>query len=375
VRVLILPDADFLQREHAMLARLEVGLADEGARVIHAMPRSVDPIDATAVYSTPVSYHDLGLPFTLPLRAAELVRGLPAEGDHPAVDVVYAAGRGAWGMAVEVGRRAGAAVLVEVWSHSLIAPAARLAARVRGGGGRGLLRLLAPDPVLLAALARQVPANQLAEVPWGVHPGEARRGPIDPAASLSIALLASGDDPLAVKAAVEALPAVVAGAPGAMMIADARVAERVPLWKWATAAGVASRVTVIADLEGRRELVLTGDVLLIPEALGDHRSIVLDAMAMGMLVAARPDPMVDWLTGGIHVAPIAEADAEAVSRVLLRLATDAPAAAAQRSSAAALVETRRSGSAHVRALLAVCDAVSAVPGRAGGAGSGAGGGR
>ncbi len=38
MRILIIADESFASRERAMLSRLEVGLADEGVRVVHVIP-------------------------------------------------------------------------------------------------------------------------------------------------------------------------------------------------------------------------------------------------------------------------------------------------------------------------------------------------
>ncbi|MEZ6233084.1 MAG: hypothetical protein R3B68_02735 [Phycisphaerales bacterium] len=63
---------------------------------------------------------------------------------------------------------------------------------------------------------------------------------------------------------------------------------RAGLWKVLQARndGAAS---LIENVEANRALVLYGDVLLVPEALGERRTIVLDAMGAGMAVLAAAD--------------------------------------------------------------------------------------
>src|SRR5258705_7504763 len=100
MRVVILTDAGFARREHSLVSRLEIGLADGGVRVIHALPASAaDPAPSAAadlfparahepgveqggagggteqvavaggLYCTSVSYQDVGFAFSLGSRA------------------------------------------------------------------------------------------------------------------------------------------------------------------------------------------------------------------------------------------------------------------------------------------------------------------
>ncbi|MFN0012873.1 MAG: hypothetical protein ACKVS8_14665 [Phycisphaerales bacterium] len=370
MRVLILTDADFVRREWPMLQRLEIGLADEGVRVLQASPRSCAELvmrEAAAVYSTGVSYHDHGLPWTLGLRATALLndlqRAAPADADGPVADVVLALGAGAWSLATLVARRIGARLVLEVASPALIRAAAGAFATASGKPPRPraapVPTFIAPDPGLVVELARVVPATSVRLVPWGAHPADVQRAPIDPAVSLSVVLIASAHDPEAARGAVQALAHLAALAPGLMVLADADVAERTGLWRMIEAfPALAGRVSLIADVEGRREAVLHADAMLVAQADGVHRSIVLEAMARGTLVFAPPDRLVDSFVDGITcafiqmgtlAAPLAAAETTAT------VVRETPRAEALRRSARDFIAAHRSASGQVRAML---DAIS-----------------
>ncbi len=349
-----------------MLQRLEIGLADEGVRVLQASPRSCQELvmrEAAAVYSTGVSYHDRGLPWTLGLRATALLndlqRAAPADADGPIADVVLALGAEAWNLATLVARRIGARLVLEVASPALLRAAAGAFAAAKGN--RQSVRaahaptFIAPDPGLVVELARVVPATSVRLVPWGAHPADAQRTAIDPAASLSVVLIASVQEPEAVRGGVQTLAHLAALAPGLMVLADADVAERTGLWRTVEAfPALAGRVSLIADVEGRREAVLHADAMLVAQADGVYRSIVLEAMARGTLVFAPPDHLVDSFVDGSTCAfiPVGTLAAPlAAAETIAAVARDAPRAAALRGSARDFIATHRSASGQVRAML------------------------
>jgi len=376
MRVLMLPDAEFLDRERGLLQRIEIGLADEGVRLLHAAPAStVDPSssDAPVVYATPITYYDRGLPLTLPLRLSALARAIetaaPADQStgERIVDIVYALGASTWGMALGISQRLGARLVIEVWSASLIDPAANmwgraLAARKvdpRRRPRENAPTFLTPLAAVASALARRVPSDRITHVPWGVHPADIGPRAIDLSRCFTVVLLSSGKNPRAVEDAISALALASERIPTLLAFVDAGLAERTPIWKLASSSsvgrGLNERLTVIAELESRRELITQADVLLIPEPLGELRSIVLDAMACGMLVVARKDPQVEDLIQGQTAALVSEPGPHPLAAALIALAEDHDRAARLRASAWSYIHDRRAASDHIRVLLAAFD--------------------
>src|SRR5690606_5421874 len=111
------------------------------------------------------------------------------------------------------------------------------------------------------------------------------------------------------------------------------------------------RFSLAPNLEGRREPVLRGDLLLLPEALGEHRSIALDAMAAGMAVVALADPYVGSLIDGRTAALVKEPGADLWAAALSPLLEAADAAHALGERAREFVRTERRASVHVASLV------------------------
>jgi hypothetical protein len=111
MRILIIADDSFASRERAMLRRLEVGLADEGVRVVHAVPRSALRWHGAELSAQTVPYESRGMAISRPWRVRRLVETTRTlhNGDNPAFDLVHAFGHECWAFAAEVARQAGAA--------------------------------------------------------------------------------------------------------------------------------------------------------------------------------------------------------------------------------------------------------------------------
>ncbi|MEX2217985.1 MAG: glycosyltransferase [Phycisphaerales bacterium] len=299
MRILILADESFAARERTMLSRLEVGLADEGARVIHAIPARAAAAHHPEVFSQTVTYEE-GSALSRRWRAQRLARAaqeLAESGDAAGgskVDLVHVFGEHAWSIGADAAALLGAGLILEVWSGSL-------ALRPRGAGAAhdsGALLCLTPDPAIARILQEQDRAAPVRVAPWGVHTPAAPHDILKEGRSPFAVLIASGRDPAGMGAALEGLARAMTEVPDLMVFADSAAVERARLWPQVKKLGITDRFTLAADLEARRELALRADLLILPEALGDHRTVALDAMAAGMIVVAAADPLVGTLIDG-----------------------------------------------------------------------------
>lgn len=406
MRALILVDRSFARRERALLSRLEVGLADEGVRVVHAVPAldAAPPSpDSVGVYSTVVGYQDSGLPLTRPLRArrlwASIQRALEDDASGPQIDIVHCFGAGSWGIALEFGRITGAAVLLEVWKASQVAAAAVLA---QPREGRITPSFCTPDQALAGAIRKRNARAEVRVAPWGVHtpsitnfplagqetgltpqpdhpstlhtpshPPDSESGP----SALAIAVLTDGHDSVQLAAAMDGLARAARRFPQIMIFASAEDGRESALWRHARRLELLNRLTLVPDMELRREPVLQMDLLLLPESSGQHRTLTLDAMAGGMVVLAAPDPMIESLIDGRTARILPRPGAEAWAEVISSILTDPARARALTDSARLYTRSQRPAAAHVSAVIAAYDALVAHAGnnRAGGGGVGGGG--
>lgn len=369
MRVLVIADEAFATRERIMLSRLEIGLADEGVRVVRAIPERVLTAENAPMLSASLTFDDSKLPFMRGVRAARLAESARAvawssEGSSAAsahgrvVDVIHAFGGGAWQLGLDLAQRLHACVAFEVWREGLAQRAAAYSARVPS-----IPRVfLAPDRTierrLLAADVRDV---RLA--PWGVHASSRTRPAMDGSRAFSVVITGGGRDKAATLACVEGVAAAITPVPNAMMFVDAIAAQRAGVWSLAKRLRILDRLSLIDDLEARRELAIRADVMIQPEATGEQRSLLLDAMASGMVVLAAADPAVSWLidneSAWLLEAPTAGAWTKLVTRVLER-----PEDARQLTiRAAQRVSVEHRATAHVASVLGAYEWVTGLVSR------------
>ncbi|MCE7974858.1 MAG: glycosyltransferase [Leptolyngbya sp. PLA1] len=110
--------------------------------------------------------------------------------------------------------------------------------------------------------------------------------------------MGAGLDTGAYAAALRGLAVAAGVRPDMHVFADAVAARRAGLWAAARRLGLLDRLSLIEELEGRRDLLMQADLLVLPEARGDQRSVLLEAMATGVVVVAAADPLVTTLQDG-----------------------------------------------------------------------------
>lgn len=349
MRVLIIADSVFAIRERALLSRLEVGLADEGVRVTHAIPQSLAGTLDAELFKRAAAYEGRGPALTRGLRAKHLIGqlGVDAAADRP-VDLIHAFGGGCWSMALELARQTGASLAFEVWRTGQVNRA-----RTMRPGGRDTVApvFFAPDAAIERALLREGLGISVRVTPWGVHAQPEPRTIFEPDKKASVFVAGTGHDRAGFCAAIEGLAELMKEREQVIVFVDAAGARRANIWPLAERMGVLEQLTLIPDIEGRRELALRGDVLVIPEQHGEHRSILLDAMAAGMVVVSASDPMVSALYEGRTAKVVQAAEPAQWAATVGQLVDDPESARALGSSAHAYVKQEHRVSAHVSSVL------------------------
>lgn len=359
MRVLFILDEVFATRERPLIERLEVGLADEGVRVVRSVPETLHDAPAGGIFVETATFNLRGLVVSREARARrflERVRG----SDDRVIDIVHALGGSAWAFAAMVARLAGAPLALEVWRAGLAGRAR--AVRTALGGVTPLL-LLCPDE----STRKEFDAAGLGEMarltPWGVHVPELERSPFAADVATSLFVVGSGRDAGAFAAAMEGVSRAIPQSSDAHLYIDADAARRARIWPVLRRQGLTERASIIDGLEARRDLSLMGDVLIVPEALGEHRTIMLDAMGAGMAVLAAADPRVSWIVGGVTArtvgggaepgAPARPATADDWARAVREVVMVPATGRALGASARAYVQENRRASAHIAAVMGV----------------------
>ena len=354
MHVVVLADELFSTRERTLLRRIEVGFADEGVLVTHAVPAATVSDDSEA-FSRTVAW-----PAASPLlgrarRASmllERVLGAPGRERAP-IGMVHVFGGSAWELGLELARAAGVPVALEIWRRGLTERARHFHA---GTGGPPIL-LIAPDPAIERLMLEQAPDAHVRLAPWGVHVKAAPRSLLPDHKAASIMITGPGRD---AGAYVSAFGGVVQAARGtdAMVFVDADAAARAGVWSEADRLDALGCVSLIDGMEARRDLVLEGDLLVQPEPLGEQRSLLLDAMGAGMAVVAAEDPLVSWLIDGTTAVLVGETRALAWREAVGRLLADRTRARTLGATAREHVAANHRASAQIARILDAYDSVA-----------------
>ncbi len=379
MHALIIADSSFASRERAMLSRLEVGLADEGVRATHAVPASMpSPVggsnssDSIGIQSTVVTYRDGGLPFTLRTRAAELATAIETRFEEPTpIDIVHAFGAPCWPLAVELARRTGAGLLLELWRPDLVAPAAGLltaCARPRSGGPV-TPEFMVSEGAVATALHALAPRAKVYSAPWGVHapihprPPYAARSPEAQQQPLAIAIMCDTGDPRYVGPALAGIVEAAARTDFLLFAAidEATHAREAVLWGAARKLNLLDRFSLDPDMESRREPILDMDVLILPEPGGRQRTLTLEAMGAGMLVLATADPNQSSLVDGTTARLVPPFNAAAWAEAIRSNVLNSAAATDLSRAAHEYVRSNRTASTHVADVLRAYEQAARAP--------------
>ncbi|MDX2132984.1 MAG: glycosyltransferase [Planctomycetota bacterium] len=347
MRAVILADEFFATRERPLLQRLEIGLADEGVRVVHAVPESVMPTEGESMFRTCVGYPARTLSILRSASAARVARLLEqaAGADEERIDVLHVFGGSAWTLATEIADELGCALVLEVWRSGLVDRARELAPRA------WRTALQAPDPAIERVLRASIEGREIRAAPWGVLAEPTLRQVFPEGRAVSAMIVGSGRDASAMAAIIEGLQPVAAAHPDLLVFCDADTARRAGLWGVARRLRLDHHLSLIADLEGRRDLLLQGDLLIQPDAHGESRSVVLEAMASGMIVVAAADPMASVLIDGRTARLVRAQHPAEWSATLLDILRTPERSRMLAASAHEFIRTHRRASDHVRAVL------------------------
>ena len=291
MRVLLLADRVFAAHERALIERIAVGLVAEGMDVHCALPAHRKGIGAPFTLARePLVYNDRGLAFTQRIRAAQIARQIGGDDPQDAIDIVHVFGGSAWGMGRELGDLFGCPVAYEIWRVGMVEKATRLPSRASGREG-----FFAPDTPIERELVKSGVGERVRLTPWGaVVPPESKQV-FTPDRALAAVLMSSGRERDHCIAAFEGLVAAIGPREDVLIFVNAAAAELGGIWKRAQSLGVLDRITVIEQMEDRRDLVLRCDLLVYPDARHEQRTVLLDAMGTGMVIVAARDERVSIL--------------------------------------------------------------------------------
>lgn len=354
MRVLILADSLFAARERTLLSRLEMGLADEGVVIIQAVPESIKASVGQEVFARGITYSPQAFPLFKGLAVRTIVKALADvdQLDEPQdIDIVHVFGGSAWQLGRDLARELDAGLALEVWRYGLASRTSELPL-----DPTDRVIYIAPDPIIEQQLRKRQPQQRIRLAEWGVLASD-QREILSREKAASFMLAGTGRDQAAFTAALTGLAPLLRERELSLAFCDATAARRAELWSIAKKLGILHKLSLIEDLEGRRDLLLQGDVLVLPEAAGEQRGIALEAMANGLIVVAARDPQVTALQDDVTARLVEARVASAWEDVFRRTLDDVGASRALAGRAFEYVSTKRRASGYVRQVLAAYDAL------------------
>lgn len=346
MHVLLVADGQFAEHERALLERISAGLLGEGVRTTLALPKNAGTV--FSLVADPIRYSNRGLIFTQRIRAQQIAARIAGQGNDPArmVSVVHVLGGAAWTMGQELAEIFQSALALEIWRGGLVDRAATLKPAQHTP-----VAFIAPDRPIERALIDAGITTQVRVAPWGAYAPPRPTPILKPGRSVSIVFCSSGRDSEHCRESFEGVCRVVAEREDSMLFVAESAARRAGLWAIAERSKVLDRVSLMDRLEDRRDLVLRCDMIVYPDARHEQRTLLLDAMAHGLVIVATADPLVsviqDEVTVCVPQAPTSVAWADAVRAKL----NDRTGSVALGLSAREHVRQNRRASAHIAALI------------------------
>jgi glycosyltransferase involved in cell wall biosynthesis len=369
MRALILADGSFASRERALLSRLEVGLADEGVRVVRVTPIEPAAESLDNPYLRWIRFPEPSAQLFSPISARAVLQDITtmremSVQDNEPIDLVHIMGDNAWSSGERIARELDAAVVYELWSEVAVQRGLALARSLKSRDEEQRRRVifLCPDEGVEQRIEANTPWVNRRLAVWGVHSQNDRPDWPKRESAFSVLMLGVGDDIAACKAALDGLSRLRTMTPTLLIFLDAAlVRSSNALWKHAERLKLLDCLSVIEDTESRRELSLQVDAVVVPERLQEHRTILLDAMAHGVLVLAREGCPMTALRPNETAIVIERGDADEWERSVAQLLSDRARAAALLEGAIRFVREHRLASAHVRGALNAYETVAGAP--------------
>ncbi len=319
----MLIDDERLTHERAMLNRLCLGLIGESVQITWIVPA----VDESRQQDTTMSpARQIEAPMRVPPwfrthRATVLADAL----DKSPPDVLYALGGDTWPLALDIARRLECPLALDLWKPSL------LRALPKGRKARSVACYVAASPPLAADLRRQnIDEDLISICPLGVAPPPPSDSPDTPSHKpleniedvLALAIIGSGHNLPAYDALLTGLSRLVREHPQTRIFLELCGPRSHDIWRRAQRLDLLPHISSFSDASQLRPLLTKCDALLMPEATGEIRSLLLEAMMNGLPILATSDPYLDFLIDEETATLIDEPSPERWTRQLRRLTTE-----------------------------------------------------
>ncbi len=293
MHVAIIIDQERLSQEQSMLNRLCIGLITEGTPVTRIVPDCALPDSADKAEKRMALAKRIETPMRVLLwmRRARIDR-IAEKVEKSPPDVLYAVGEQAWPLGMELGIALQRPVLIDVCSprQAQVAPLVKRESAIAG--------YVACSAAIAGMLKQRVDASLVSVAPFGVAiPTEPREAlPKDEVPAMAV--IGGARDVRAYEQMFEGMSQLVREGAGFHVFLELRGPLEHDVWRRAEKLDVLPFISAIGEASLYRSLLTRCHLLLMPERYGELRSLMLEAMALGIPIIARKDPAVDVLIEG-----------------------------------------------------------------------------
>lgn len=290
MQVALIMNSPWLQEELTTLRPLVVGMLAEGVRVIQVLPQSFEA-SSSSDFGQKVYWDDSAWSMLRKRRLKQLAGRLEALD----VDMVHGLHADVWDGTLALSQALEVPALLTAAAASDVITAAQLWTRT----DPSRVGFAAHTETIAQSLEDRLGSNALVHV---VHPGVHITDMIRPQRIEDQPLCAviSGDGRVDdhYMAVLEALRSLVNEEPASQFFFDSQGTDQHKLWQIARRLGLLGNISLVPRPLNHRELLLGADALVLPQALGRARGLLLQAMAHDVPVIAREDPWLDFLVEG-----------------------------------------------------------------------------
>lgn len=319
MQVALITDDLWLDEELGQFKHLIVGLLDEGVQVVQVVPEATDEEHLTA-FGQKLRYGQLG---KLPLRRWFL-RRLENKLKDMNVSLLHALDSRSWRGTLDIARKLDLPVTLSLSGGRDLDRAARLHKAyptVRIG------YLTATDPLARGLRDRIGPEAFIQTVRIGVHLPEKPNFQLHPPTQVEehipcLIVTGNGTCDAAYEQLFLGLAHVIAKHHQLQVFLDIQGQTQHRFWHAAKRRGLLANLSFVPHRLGHRDLMLHADMLIAPQALGDARSLTLQAMAQGIPIVAQIDPWLDYLIDGQTARLLDKPNPEQWRDVLCELLSD-----------------------------------------------------
>ena len=232
---------------------------------------------------------------SVPMKVLPWMRNNRAETIAQAVqravpDAIYALGHECWQAALDLAKHIERPAALNVWCADL------LRQLPQGRAAESVSAYIAPTKPLVNALRELVDPDLVSYVPQGVAvPPEPLRVFADPDRTVTLAVIGSGNDLISYRAALSGLSRIITEGGNVHVFLELRGPQQHEIWRHANRLELLPYISAITDAAQFRSLITQCDMLIMPERIGEVRSLTLEAMGMGLPLVAARDSMLDML--------------------------------------------------------------------------------